>query len=74
MSSVPAWVPFFNVVARPLIGIGLPPGPDVLLTVRGRRTGQPRSTPVTLCRHRGRRGLISPADGDEICHLTRSDQ
>ncbi len=35
-------------------------GPDVLITVRGRKTGLPRTTPVTLCEYEGRRGLISP--------------
>lgn len=57
---VPRWAKLFNFVARPLMALGLPPGPDVLLTVRGRRTGQPRSTPVTLCSYGGRRGFISP--------------
>jgi deazaflavin-dependent oxidoreductase (nitroreductase family) len=59
-TAIPAWVPYFNVIARRLIALGLPPGPDVLLTVRGRRSGKPRSTPVTLCEHGGRRGFISP--------------
>lgn len=59
-SALPAWVPYFNVIARPLIRLGAPPGPDVLLTVRGRRSGKPRSTPVTLCQWGGRRGFISP--------------
>jgi deazaflavin-dependent oxidoreductase (nitroreductase family) len=59
-TGIPGWVPYFNVVARPLIALGVPPGPDVLLTVRGRRSGEPRSTPVTLCEHGGRRGFISP--------------
>lgn len=35
-------------------------GPDALLTVRGRKTGVPRSTPITICENGGRRGLISP--------------
>jgi deazaflavin-dependent oxidoreductase (nitroreductase family) len=35
-------------------------GPDVLITVRGRRSGRPRTTPVTVCENAGRRGLISP--------------
>ena len=57
---VPRWVPWFNVVARRLLAAGVPMGPDFLLTVRGRRTGLPRSTPVTVCENAGRRGLISP--------------
>jgi deazaflavin-dependent oxidoreductase (nitroreductase family) len=57
---VPWWVPLFNRVARPLLAAGVPMGPDVLLTVPGRKSGIPRTTPVTICEHLGRRGLISP--------------
>src|SRR5258708_38787368 len=59
-TRVPAWVPFFNPIARRLLAAGVPLGPDVLLTVRGRTSGLPRSTPVAICAHAGRRGLISP--------------
>ena len=59
-ARVPAWVPYFNVVARRLLALGVPMGPDVLITVSGRKSGLPRSTPVTLCDNDGRRGLISP--------------
>ncbi|TMD51792.1 MAG: nitroreductase family deazaflavin-dependent oxidoreductase [Chloroflexi bacterium] len=57
---VPRWVPIFNTFARPLLAVGVPMGPDVLITVRGRRSGLPRTTPVTLCEFAGRRGVISP--------------
>jgi|SRR2546427_2036174 len=59
-SGPPKWVPYFNAVAKPLLALGVPMGPDVLLTVRGRRSGRPRTTPVTICEHGGRRGFISP--------------
>ena len=59
-THVPSWVPYFNVIARRLLALGVPMGPDVLLTVRGRKSGLPRTTPVTLCEYGGRRGLISP--------------
>lgn len=59
-APLPRWVPWFNRIARPLLAAGVPMGPDVLITVRGRRTGLPRTTPVTICEHLGRRGLISP--------------
>jgi deazaflavin-dependent oxidoreductase (nitroreductase family) len=35
-------------------------GPNVLITIPGRRTGRPRSTPITIIESAGRRGLISP--------------
>ena len=59
-ARLPRWVPFFNRIARPLLAAGIPMGPDVLITVRGRKSGLPRTTPVTICENRGRRGLISP--------------
>ena len=58
--QIPSWVPFFNLVAKPLLKLGVPMGPDVLITVRGRKTGLPRTTPVTICEYGGRRGFISP--------------
>ena len=36
------------------------PGPTYLLTVRGRRTGRPMSTPVTLVEDGARRWLVAP--------------
>jgi deazaflavin-dependent oxidoreductase (nitroreductase family) len=57
---LPSWVPWFNRLAVPLLRAGVPMGPDVLLTVRGRTSGLPRTTPVTVCESDGRRGLISP--------------
>src|SRR5215470_10285104 len=57
---VPSWVAYFNRIAQPLLAAGVPMGPDVLLTVRGRKSGVPHTTPVTLCEYAGRRGLISP--------------
>lgn len=59
-TRVPWWVPYFNPIARVLLTAGIPMGPDVLLTIRGRKSGLPRTTPVAICEHAGRRGLISP--------------
>jgi deazaflavin-dependent oxidoreductase (nitroreductase family) len=59
-THVPWWAAYFNRIARPLLAAGVPMGPDVLLTVRGRKSGLPRTTPVTICENAGRRGLISP--------------
>jgi deazaflavin-dependent oxidoreductase (nitroreductase family) len=59
-AHVPRWVPFFNPIARRLLAVGIPMGPNILITVRGRKSGLPRTTPVTLIENAGRRGLISP--------------
>jgi len=50
----------FNPVARPLLAAGVPLGPNGLLTVRGRTTGQPRTTPVAVIEIAGRRWIWAP--------------
>ena len=59
-TDLPLWVPYFNRISRRLIAFGVPMGPNVLITVRGRKSGVPRTTPVTLIQNAGRQGLISP--------------
>jgi len=49
-----------NRVVRLLLKLGLMPGPTYMLTVPGRRTGRPLSTPVTLVEDGGNRWLVSP--------------
>lgn len=55
---VPGFVGFINPVARRLIKIGPLLGPNALITVRGRKTGQPRTTPVALVSLEGRQWVI----------------
>ena len=50
----------FNAFAKTLVQLGIPTGSIAVLTVPGRRTGQPRSTPVNLHVENGRRYLVSP--------------
>ena len=49
-----------NGLVRMLLRLGLGPARTYLLTVKGRRSGAPRSTPVTLVEEGGRRWLVSP--------------
>src|SRR5436305_1135660 len=57
---VPGWVRFFNPVARMLLAAGVPMGPNTLLTVPGRKTGRPRTTPVAVIEKSGSRWLLAP--------------
>src|SRR6266700_6744493 len=57
---VPAWVPFFNAIARRLLAAGVPMGPNALITVAGRKTGLPRTTPVTVVESAGRWWVLAP--------------
>lgn len=54
---VPGFVHAFNGIGRRLVSAGFL-GPNVLLTVRGRKSGLPRSTPVALVDIRGRRWIL----------------
>jgi deazaflavin-dependent oxidoreductase (nitroreductase family) len=58
--SVPSLIPVLNPLIRRLIGAGLPFGPNVLLTVRGRTSGLPRTFPVAILELDGRRFVQSP--------------
>ena len=57
---IPAIVPRLNPLIRRLLGAGLPFGPNVLLTVRGRSTGLARTFPVAILEVDGRRFIQSP--------------
>jgi deazaflavin-dependent oxidoreductase (nitroreductase family) len=50
----------FNAFVKTLMQLRIPTGNVALLTVPGRQTGQPRSTPVNLHVEGGRRYLVSP--------------
>lgn len=54
------WRRLVNAAIRPLVLLGIAPRRYVLLTVRGRRSGQPHSTPVILLSRDGERFLVSP--------------
>src|SRR5438132_13455972 len=58
-THVPGYVPAFNPLILRLLRIGIPIGPMTLLTVRGRASGQPRTTPVGVFEHDGRRWLLA---------------
>jgi deazaflavin-dependent oxidoreductase (nitroreductase family) len=56
----PRWTPWLNAVAKPLLAAGVPLGPNGLITVRGRKSGLPRTTPVAIIEVSGRRWIWSP--------------
>jgi deazaflavin-dependent oxidoreductase (nitroreductase family) len=55
---LPGLIPLFNPIARRLMRLGVPMGPNALLSVRGRKSGQTRTTPVALLQVGGRRWVI----------------
>jgi deazaflavin-dependent oxidoreductase (nitroreductase family) len=59
-AGVPTLIPFLNPLIRRLVGAGLPFGPNVLLTVRGRTSGLSHTFPVAIIKLDGRRYVQSP--------------
>ncbi len=61
---VPGYVRAANALMKALLRAGLKikgfGRPTYLLTVRGRKTGQPRTTPIVVIEEGGQRYLISP--------------
>jgi deazaflavin-dependent oxidoreductase (nitroreductase family) len=57
---VPRWVPLFNPIARALMAAGVPMGFNALVTIPGRRSGLPRTTPLTIIEVAGRRWVMAP--------------
>ena len=65
----PRWLRVFNRVNIGMQRAGLPLGPTQVLTVRGRSSGQPRTTPVTPFEVDGHRYVIGGfAHGDWVAN------
>jgi deazaflavin-dependent oxidoreductase (nitroreductase family) len=58
MPPVPTLVRLADPLARRLLGFGLPMGPNMLLTVRGRKSGTPRTVGVAVVEVDGRRWVV----------------
>jgi deazaflavin-dependent oxidoreductase (nitroreductase family) len=56
----PRWVRMFNPVSRSLLAAGAPMGVNALVTIRGRKSGLPRSTPLAIVKVGDRRWIWAP--------------
>ena len=56
----PRGLQVFNAITKPLLGAGVPMGFNGLLTVKGRRSDLPRTTPLAIIEREGRRWVWSP--------------
>jgi deazaflavin-dependent oxidoreductase (nitroreductase family) len=57
-AKAPSFVGLFNPIARRVLRVGPLLGPNALITVRGRKSGVPRTTPIALVEIDGRRWVI----------------
>lgn len=58
MTHVPVVVRWLDPLVRRLLAIGIPMGPNTLLTLAGRKTGLPRTFAVALAEADGRRWVV----------------
>ena len=61
-----------NRLMAAMVRLGLVPGPTYLLTVVGRKSGQSRTTPVTLVKSDGERWLVAPYGHVDWVHNARA--
>jgi len=59
-ARVPRMVPFFNPIAKVLLAARVPLGFNALVTIRGRKSGVPRTTPLAVVEVSGTRWVWSP--------------
>ena len=59
-ARVPRFVSLLSPVLQAMIAAGLPVGPNALITIPGRRTGEPRSAGVAIIEVEGRRWIWAP--------------
>jgi len=60
VARVPRSVSLFSPILKSLLIAGVPLGPNGLVTIRGRTTGLPRTTPLAIIAVAGRRWVWSP--------------
>ena len=59
-TRVPRFVSLLSPVLQAMLAAGLPVGPNALITIPGRKTGEPRSAGVAIIEVEGRRWIWAP--------------
>lgn len=59
-TSVPRSVTLFSPILQALLRAGVKLGPNALVTIRGRTSGLPRTTPLAIVQTGGRRWIWAP--------------
>lgn len=73
-TSAPRWVTMFTPISRPLLAAGVPLGFNGLITIRGRKSGLPRTTPIAIIEVSGRRWIWSPWGDVQWVRNLRADR
>jgi deazaflavin-dependent oxidoreductase (nitroreductase family) len=72
LNRAPALIRLSNPLSRRLLRLGLPMGPNTLLTVRGRTSGEPRSAAVAVMELGGKRWIIGAYGAVQWVHNLRA--
>jgi deazaflavin-dependent oxidoreductase (nitroreductase family) len=59
-ARLPWWIPAFSPILKSLPAAGVPLGFNRLVTIRGRKSGLPRTTPIAVIEASGRRWVWAP--------------
>jgi deazaflavin-dependent oxidoreductase (nitroreductase family) len=59
-AAAPRRVTIFGAILKFLLKVGVPLGPNRLITIRGRKSGLPRATPLAVIAVAGRRYVWAP--------------
>src|SRR5829696_1195356 len=74
-AAAPRWVTFWGPIAKGLLAAGVPMGFNGLITIRGRNSGLPRTTPVAIIEVSGRRWVWAPwGDVQWVRNLRATDR
>ena len=63
--AAPRSVTMFTPIAKALLKVGVPLGFNGLITISGRKTGLPRTTPIAIIEVAGRRWVWAPWGGSQ---------
>jgi deazaflavin-dependent oxidoreductase (nitroreductase family) len=72
--KAPAVIRIARPLGRLLLRLGVPMGPDALMTIRGRRSGSPRTVAVAVVSIDGRRWVIGAYGNVNWVHNLRAAQ
>lgn len=72
-TRVPAFISLPGPIVRRLLQAGMPIGPNVVLTIRGRNSGQPRPQPLALIESETQRFVIGTFGDVNWCRNLRAN-
>ena len=73
VSRAPGLITAPGRLVNSLLNLGMPMGPNVLVTIRGRKSGEPRSQPLAVFEDQGHKWLIGTFGDTNWCRNLRAN-